>query len=314
MSKEQDNRINFSWKCRDCPLPKECAKNRQKVCPEKVGRAVVKAVDKSSRKNSDSRKRSRKKRSGISGKTVTIGIVGTLAISAFLNRSSEIKAGEFIPNDFFYTYPSQPGQIPQPNISVNDSPSLIESLFAPSDRIAPFFHEVPVGQWEKKLITHAANFPNLNANMGATLMTIESCGNQGAQSPTGAIGLMQLMQSTFPEYTRAQLYDPDTNIFLGLQYLSGLLDTSNGNVQAAFAGYNGGPMALRWIMGNSTRDDYLQFLFTHRSGNWNTYEKANTKVIEVEAMVRLSHIYDDTLDGTRINFDQMQLEGRCVGH
>ncbi len=69
-------------------------------------------------------------------------------------------------------------------------------------------------------------------------MQIESWGDPHALSPAGAHGLFQVMPYHFlPEENR---FDPDTNAQRGLTYLRDALTKSNGDIQLALAGYNGG--------------------------------------------------------------------------
>jgi len=77
-----------------------------------------------------------------------------------------------------------------------------------------------------------------------------------AQSPAGALGLMQLMPATAKEIAKQQdiniksiydILDPDTNIKLGTSFLRKMLDRFNGNHLLATAAYNAGPTrAKRW--------------------------------------------------------------------
>lgn len=187
------------------------------------------------------------------------------------------------------------------------SPTQIENT---SILLAPFFYETPVGLWAGKLADKVKLYPNVDINQAATLMAIESCGNPAARSGSGATGLFQLLPQTFgrPE---AELYDPDINIELGVGYLSGQLEATNGNFEAALAGYNGGPVARKWFMGEISRNDYISFLMSHPSGRWATWEVASAKADQVEEEAHWSHIYFDAVNGTRETFDEFQASGRC---
>jgi hypothetical protein len=328
MSERDRSTSNFSWKCRNCPTLERCSKNKYKVCPDKAS-SMLKSFEPGRERGSrySERARSRKRYSGggVSGKVITYGLIGSLAFAALISKVSEIKAGNIYDagHGILPAVPTQPagGVIYQdPNLSTAPAPERalpdIFNIFGQEANtggsIAPFFHEVPVGQWETKIIQYASQFPNINPNMVATTVAIESCGNPNAVSGGGALGLGQLMQSTFPEYTKQQLLDPDTNLFLTAQYISQLMTSSGGNFQAALAGYNGGPEALKWISGQSSRDGYIYFLMNHKSGIWRAYEKANAKANEVERMVELSYMYNDAMSGSRATFDAMQASGRCV--
>lgn len=66
-----------------------------------------------------------------------------------------------------------------------------------------------------------------------------------AESPCGALGLLQLMPSSFPGFTRDFLLDPEKNIALGTSMLAGLRRTfakedADNALKYALAAYNGG--------------------------------------------------------------------------
>ncbi len=79
----------------------------------------------------------------------------------------------------------------------------------------------------------------------------ESLFDAGAVSPSGALGLMQLMPATARNVAgklkmkrfnpKALTVDPRTNVVLGSDYLAGLVDHFNGSYVMAIAGYNAGP-------------------------------------------------------------------------
>lgn len=65
-----------------------------------------------------------------------------------------------------------------------------------------------------------------------------------ATSYKGASGLMQLMPGTARRFGVANIYDPKQNIEGGVKYMRWLLDTFNGDVVLALAGYNAGEGAV----------------------------------------------------------------------
>jgi hypothetical protein len=78
----------------------------------------------------------------------------------------------------------------------------------------------------------------LDPNLVATVMQIESCGDPGARSRAGAMGLFQVMPYHFT--ASDDPYLPDTNATRGLAYLKRSLEAANGDARLALAGYNGG--------------------------------------------------------------------------
>lgn len=76
-----------------------------------------------------------------------------------------------------------------------------------------------------------------------SLIRQESAFNERARSRVGAKGLMQLMPTTAWAVGRVpnrKLYDPQTNIKVGTQYFSRLLERYHGDAQLALAAYNAG--------------------------------------------------------------------------
>jgi soluble lytic murein transglycosylase-like protein len=72
----------------------------------------------------------------------------------------------------------------------------------------------------------------------------ESTFKSRATSPKGASGLMQLMPGTARRFGVEKIYDPKQNIEGGVRYMRWLLDTFNGDVVLALAGYNAGEGAV----------------------------------------------------------------------
>lgn len=105
-----------------------------------------------------------------------------------------------------------------------------------SSGISPIFRR-EVLYWADSISKWAAA-SNLNPNLVATIMQIESCGDPRAVSSAGAMGLFQVMPYHFR--TGENPYNPDTNALRGLGYLSRSLETANGDARLAMAGYNGG--------------------------------------------------------------------------
>ncbi|MBW2715386.1 MAG: lytic transglycosylase domain-containing protein [Deltaproteobacteria bacterium] len=84
------------------------------------------------------------------------------------------------------------------------------------------------------------------------LIQVESSGYNFAVSPVGAMGLMQVMPATAEEVAEriglrwmgpAALFDPVTNVQIGVVYLRELLDRYQ-NVAIALAAYNWGPTRI----------------------------------------------------------------------
>ncbi|MCE9646087.1 MAG: transglycosylase SLT domain-containing protein [Chloroflexi bacterium] len=102
--------------------------------------------------------------------------------------------------------------------------------------ISPIFR-IEVLYWTDS-ITKWAAASQLDPNLVATIMQIESCGDPRARSSAGAMGLFQVMPFHF--YTADDPYNPDTNAARGLAYLLRSLEAAGGSARLALAGYNGG--------------------------------------------------------------------------
>ena len=105
-----------------------------------------------------------------------------------------------------------------------------------STNLSPIFRE-EVLYWADS-ISRWASASNLDSNLVATIMQIESCGDPHATSSAGAMGLFQVMPFHFRFGENP--YNPETNALRGLNYLSRSLSAANGNARLALAGYNGG--------------------------------------------------------------------------
>lgn len=78
----------------------------------------------------------------------------------------------------------------------------------------------------------------IDPNLIATLIQIESCGDPSVSSPAGAQGLFQVMPFHFDP--GEDMLDVQTNARRGLAYLLTGLQLADGHAGLALAGYNGG--------------------------------------------------------------------------
>lgn len=103
--------------------------------------------------------------------------------------------------------------------------------------IAPMFTQ-EVQYWSGNIHGWAIQY-NLDPNLLATVMQIESCGHADISSYAGAQGLFQVMPFHFA--TTENQTDPDTNAKRGANFLNECLGWSGGDPNLAMACYNGGP-------------------------------------------------------------------------
>jgi soluble lytic murein transglycosylase-like protein len=106
---------------------------------------------------------------------------------------------------------------------------------------------------------------NIDPNLIAIIITLESGGNSKAESEAGAKGLMQITPPTGQDIAtkfvkepvkKYDLLDPKTSIEFGTAYMSWLRDefgtpeqgpSWNSTVELIAAGYNGGPVAANHL-------------------------------------------------------------------
>ena len=120
----------------------------------------------------------------------------------------------------------------------------------------------PLPWWQ--LVEAEAERRGLDPCLVAALIRQESAFQPRAVSRAGARGLMQLLPSTArlvarkmgkPRPSRTRLFDPQTNVELGTQYLSQVLQRYDGRLEAALASYNAGPGRVdAWLARGEYRD------------------------------------------------------------
>jgi hypothetical protein len=93
-------------------------------------------------------------------------------------------------------------------------------------------------QYWSPLIKAWAVMHQVDPNLIATVIQIESCGDPQVASPAGAQGLFQVMPFHFSE--EEDMLDVQTNARRGLEYLIAGLEKADGHAGLALAGYNGG--------------------------------------------------------------------------
>jgi len=114
---------------------------------------------------------------------------------------------------------------------------------SPSSSVVPEMNTTGNPKYDQ-LIAQSATRNGIDPNLMVAVMRQESGFNPRARSYKGATGLMQLMPATAARFGVSNIYDVAQNIEGGAKYLRFLLDTFNGDVELALAGYNAGEHAV----------------------------------------------------------------------
>jgi soluble lytic murein transglycosylase-like protein len=99
------------------------------------------------------------------------------------------------------------------------------------------FYTPEVLRWRDAIEGWADQY-DLNPNVIAIIMQIESCGDPAVISPAGALGLMQVMPFHFEN--GENMLNPDTNVRRGMGHLFDCLEFGDWDMGRALACYNGG--------------------------------------------------------------------------
>jgi soluble lytic murein transglycosylase-like protein len=145
------------------------------------------------------------------------GFISTIGSAILFQNSAQAKVYEVVePNQQYANSPLGP----------NAAVSPLSSVFTP---------EI---QYWAPLIKAWAIWYQIDPNLIATVIQIESCGDPTISSSAGAQGLFQVMPFHFAQ--GEDMVDVQTNATRGLDYLLGSLQQADGHVGLALAGYNGG--------------------------------------------------------------------------
>jgi soluble lytic murein transglycosylase-like protein len=135
---------------------------------------------------------------------------------------------------------------PRPPVTV---PAVVPTTLSPAFR-------AEVLRWEPDILVWSQTY-QLDPNLTATIMQVESCGDPQALSPAGAAGLFQVMPFHFaPGEDR---FDPSINAARGLGFFADGLARAGGDAGLALAAYNGGQGLIDkpvFDWPNETRDYY----------------------------------------------------------
>lgn len=150
-----------------------------------------------------------------------------------------------------------------------------------------------VGRWASEIEAAAARH-GIDPNLLAIITLVESGGNPNAVSPSGAIGLVQVMPATALDIARQRgvalgdQTNPVTNLDFGAWYLAAQLRAFGQrddpdwrtSVDRAAAAYNGGPGSVRrWLAGGSLPAEAQRYR-TYVTGMWAERALASSPMYE----------------------------------
>ncbi len=107
-------------------------------------------------------------------------------------------------------------------------------------QLPPFFAP-SVQHWSRELNQWAAQY-EVDRDLLATVMQIESCGHPTVVSAAGARGLFQVMPFHFA--ADEDMLEPETNARRGASYLHYCVEAADGVIGSALGCYNGGPSII----------------------------------------------------------------------
>lgn len=152
------------------------------------------------------------------------------AIVLFLRGGGEIVADLRL-IDRIEPDPDNVSQLPTPAQAVASTP------VAPALAAKPF----------AELVERASERHGVDPRLVHAMIEVESGYQPDAESPRGAMGLMQLMPSTARRYAVGDPFDPEDNINAGTRHLRTLLDEFG--TRGALAAYNSGEARVRQFDG-----------------------------------------------------------------
>jgi len=136
-----------------------------------------------------------------------------------------------------------------------------------------------------KIIDSASKESGVDPRLIYSVMNQESGFHTNAVSPKGASGLMQLIPATARRFGVQDIFDPKQNVHAGAKYLRFLLDTFDGDVELALAGYNAGENAVikygYRVPPYSETQNYVRSIVAR-------YGQKNLRPTDVTASIRLS--------------------------
>lgn len=153
-----------------------------------------------------------------------------IAMKASIARQSRslLKKAEAHPSNGFFVLPPPAGG--PPYAAERECPPL------PADEV-------------DQLVKHAGAASSVSPDLLRSVMKEESGFRPCAVSGKGAMGLMQLMQSTADDFGVRDAFNSQENVTAGAKFLRQLINLYNGDLALALSAYNAGPRRVDPSMG-----------------------------------------------------------------
>ena len=132
-----------------------------------------------------------------------------------------------------------------------------------------------VDRIEQTIINESLKTSHVRPSLALAVARTESDLRPHVVSHAGAVGIMQIMPATaFGLYKirRAELFDPQTNIRVGVRFLDHLIKKYNGRIDLALSHYNGGSAVMK--NGNARVLPYTRAYVTRVLARSRHYKKA----------------------------------------
>jgi soluble lytic murein transglycosylase-like protein len=132
-----------------------------------------------------------------------------------------------------------------------------------------------VDRIEQTIINESLKTTHVRPSLALAVAKTESDFRPHVVSHAGAVGIMQIMPATaFGLYKirRAELFDPQTNIRVGVRFLDHLIKKYNGRIDLALSHYNGGSAVMK--NGNARVLPYTRSYVTRVLARSRHYKKA----------------------------------------
>lgn len=182
---------------------------------------------------------------------LAIGFFGALAL-LIESRSTEEALADGVPQASSFSFGRNSDEIRELRSELDAARGELDianALVQRSELIFRYSSEYRIAADIAEIIHDVSVSEGIDPELTFRLVRVESNFNPRAVSPVGALGLAQLMPATAryfkPGVTRDELFDPATNVRIGLRYLRSLIKENNGDLRTALLVYNRGPVAVR---------------------------------------------------------------------